>query len=485
MVLGPWSLVLLLALCASSCAVGPNYHRPSTATPAAYKEAAGWKPASPADAALRGSWWTIFGDAKLDALEAQAATANQTIAQAAANYEQARQLARASHATLFPTISVSGSGQRAKTPASRSPAGVGSINNLFAASAGASWTPDFWGRVRRTTESNLAAAQASAADLANARLAVEAQLAQSYVQLRVADERLRLRQNAVEAYRRTLQIAQNKYHVGIVARSDVISAQALLDAARAQVIDTQLQRAQLEHAIAVLIGQPPGDFSLAPEPTLDRTVPAIPPQLPADLLQRRPDIAAAERAVAVANARIGINTAAYFPDLTLSATGGYESTVLHNLLSAPNQFWSIGANLGDTLFDFGQRRDDVAAARAAYAASVASYRGTVLAAFREVEDNLAALRILGEEQTVQDNAVTEAAAAARIAENEYRAGTVDYTTVVTAQVTELNNRQTSLGILENRLVAAVTLIEALGGGWTDSDLPAAHAVLAGRPATTP
>ncbi|HVU25054.1 MAG TPA: efflux transporter outer membrane subunit, partial [Opitutus sp.] len=347
---GPRPLILLLALCAGSCAVGPNYHRPTAPTPEAYKEAAGWKPAAPADDAIRGPWWEMFADAKLNELEAQAATANQTIAEAAANYEQARQLARASRSTLFPTVSIAGSAQRAKTPASRTSLAAGRIENSFTASAGASWTPDFWGRIRRTTESNLAAAQASAADLASARLAVESELAQTYFQLRVTDERLRLRQNAVEAYGRTLQIAQNKYRVGIVARSDVISAQALLDAARAQVIDTRLQRAQLEHALAVLLGRPPADFALDAEPALSRMLPAIPPQLPADLLQRRPDIAAAERSVAVANARVGLNTAAYFPDLALSATGGYESNVLHRLLSAPNQFWSIGADLGDTLF---------------------------------------------------------------------------------------------------------------------------------------
>jgi len=483
------SLPLAAALAFAGCAVGPNYHRPTTPTPAAYKEAAGWKPAAPADATARGPWWEIFNDPRLNELEAQATVANQSLLQAAANYEQARQLARADHATLFPSLSVSGSAERAKASsgarAAGSPPVAGSTapSNLFSASLGASWTPDFWGRVRRLTEADIAAAQASAADLAAAQLSTQSTLAQDYIQLRIADERLRLRQNAVEAYRRTLEIAQNKYNVGIVARSDVISAQALLDAARAQVIDAHIQRDQLEHAVAVLVGQPPSALTIEPQPTLASTVPDIPAQLPSDLLERRPDIAAAERNVAAVNARIGIQTAAYFPALTLSAAGGYQDSALNSLFNAPNRFWSIGASLGDTLFDFGERRAQVASARAAFDASVAGYRATVLGAFREVEDNLAALRVLAAEQEVEDAAVTEAADAARIALNEYKAGTVDYTSVVTAQVTELNNRQTALGILESRLTATVALIEALGGGWNSAALPATDQVLARRAST--
>ena len=512
-------LLVLGVLMVGGCAVGPNYRRPAVPVPSAYKEADGWKPASPADAIDRGQWWELFNDPVLNDLEAQAAAASPTLAQAVANYEQARQFARADRATLFPTLSVSGSAQRAHSGAGRSSvlspvasstgssnttgssggsgstgsgstttSGTGSavavgssntINNNFSASAGLSWAPDFWGRARRQTESDVAAAQASAADLANARLSIQATVAQTYFQLRIADERVRLRQIAVDAYSRTLQIAQNKYGVGVVARSDVISAQAQLDTARAQLIDAGIQRAQLEHALAALIGRPPGGFTIAAEPELKVSLPTVPAQLPSELLERRPDIATAERNVAAANARVGVQTAAYFPQITLSADGGFASSAIDTLFRVPNRFWSIGANLGETLFDFGRRGAEVAAARAAYDAEVAVYRGTVLRAFQQVEDDLVGLRLLTSEAQVQENAVNEAAEAARIAMNEYRAGTVDFTTVANAQVIETNNRQTALTVLQNRVTTSVALIEALGGGWRATELPDAHGVFAG------
>jgi NodT family efflux transporter outer membrane factor (OMF) lipoprotein len=489
---GLHSLTLAVTcLSLASCAVGPNYKRPTAPVPAAYHESAGWKPSTPNDAAERGPWWEVFHDPLLNELENQVAVANQSLLQAAANYEQARQLARADHATLFPTLSASASADRAKAASGRTVATTsgtstsagssGGAVTTYSASLGASWTPDFWGRVQRPTEADVAVAQGSAATLAAARLSTQAALAQAYIQLRIADERIRLRQNAVEAYTRTLTIAQNKYNVGIVARSDVISAQAQLDAARAQVIDAGILRAQLEHAIAVLVGKPPGEFALlAPQPTVNFSMPAIPPQLPSELLERRPDIAVAERDVAAANARIGVQTAAYFPTLTLSATGGYEASQLQTLFRAPSRFWSLGANLGDVLFDFGRRHAEVEAARAAYDASVAGYRGTVLQAFQEIEDDLASLRLLEAEAQVQDAAVIEAADAARIAMNEYRAGTVDYTTVATAQVAELNDRQTALTVLQSRLTNAVALMVALGGGWQQVELPAAGEIFHGR-----
>jgi NodT family efflux transporter outer membrane factor (OMF) lipoprotein len=478
----------IVAILLTGCAVGPNYHRPPAPVPPTFKEAEGWKQAKPADVAERGPWWQAFNDPTLNQLETDAAGANTTIAQAAANYEQARQIARADRATLFPTITASGSAQRARAGSGRfggaSSSGTSSgsgtvapssssspINNSFSASLGASWTFDFWGRIRRQVEADVAAAQTSAADLANARLSIQASVAETYFQLRIADERVRLRQIAVDAYSRTLKIAQNKYGVGVVARSDVISAQAQLDSARAQLIDAGIQRAQLEHALAVLTGRPPGEFALPTETTFAVALPAVPLQLPSELLERRPDIAAEERNVAAANARIGVQFAGYFPQLTLSGDGGYTSSVLSKLFNAPNQFWSVGANLGDTLFDFGRRGAEVAAARASYDAAVATYRGTVLRAFQQVEDNLVGLRLLEQEASVQENAVNEAAEAARIAMNEYRAGTVDFTTVANAQVIEANNRQTALTVLQNRLNATVALIQALGGGWRASDLP--------------
>lgn len=497
--------VLFAVFLLSACAVGPRYHKPAVAAPPVYKETDGWKPATPADAADRGPWWQLYHDPVLSDLEAQADAANQTIAQAVATYEQARQLARADRATLFPTLSASGSGQRASsgtrgrtsTGITGSSTGTGSttgtgsggstfsvtpsttIANSFSASLGASWTPDFWGRVRRLTESDVEAAQASAADLANARLSIEATLASTYFQLRIADERVRLRQLAVNDYTRTLDIAKNKYAVGVVARSDLASAQAQLDAARAQLIDAGITRAQLEHALAVLVGRAPGQFTLPVQPALSVIVPRIPAQIPSALLERRPDIAAAERNVAAANARVGVQTAAYFPQITLSGDGGFASNAIDTLFQAPNRFWSIGANLGETLFDFGRRRAEVAAAKAAYDAQVAAYRGTVLRGFQQVEDNLVSLRLLGDEAEVQANAVKEATQAAEIAMNEYRAGIVDFTTVANAQVTEITNRQTALAVLQNQLNASVGLIEALGGGWDAADLPNRHAVLTG------
>lgn len=455
---------------AAGCAVGPDYKKPATPVASTYKEAApDWKTAAPNDAADRGTWWEAFNDPILNDLENQAATANQSLLIAVANYEQSRQSARADRATFFPSISGSASAQRAKS-ASRN--GIpGSITNSYSAGLNGSWTLDFWGRIRREVEADLASAQASAANLANARLSMQTTLATTYIQLRVADERVRLRQNAVEAYRRTLSIAQNKYNVGVVARSDVISAQAQLDAARAQVVDASVQRAQFEHAIAVLVGKAPGDFTIDAQPTLGFAVPAVPSQIPSQLLERRPDIAAAERTVAAANARIGVQIAAYFPDISLSAAGGFSSSTLSKLFNAANRSWSIGAAASDTILDFGRRGAEVAIARAAYDGQVATYRRTVLEAFQDVEDNLSGLRLLATEADIQTNAVNEASEAARITLNEYNAGTVDFTTVVNAQVTELNDRQSALTILQERLVDSVTLIEALGGGWKTSDLP--------------
>lgn len=473
------AFILLWFAIAAGCAVGPDYRRPAVPAPAAFKEAEGWKPAAPAETIERGAWWKVFHDPVLDELAPQVATSNFSLAQSAANYEQARQLARADRATLFPALTGTLAAQRSKAAASGRATPSGTVNTNYSASLGASWTPDFWGRVRRLDETDLAAAQASAANLAAARLSLESQLARTYFQLRIADERIRLRQGAVDAYTRTLQIAQNKYGAGVVARSDVISAQALLDAARAQSIDAGITRAQLEHALAVLIGKAPAEFSLAPQPALVVVVPAIPPGVPSALLERRPDIALAERNVAAANARVGVQTAGFFPQLTLSATGGYESTMLSQLFRAPNRFWSLGADLGETIFDFGKREANRAATRAAYDASVAGYRAAVLQAFQEIEDDLTALRLLESEAQVQDTAVNEAAEAARIAMNEYRAGTVDYTTVAAAQVSELNNRQTALAVLANRLATAVGFIEALGGGWQQADLPNADRILHG------
>ncbi|MGA3007537.1 MAG: efflux transporter outer membrane subunit [Opitutaceae bacterium] len=479
---GPRAICASLALVlAGGCAVGPNYRRPTVAAPAAFKEAEGWTPAAPADDTDRGPWWNALGDPELGQLESQVALSNQSLQVAEANYEAARQIARGDRSTFFPTLSLAGSANRSKAPSSAlsttSSTEVTHPVNTFSASLQAAWEPDLWGKIRRQTEADIASAQASAADVASARLSTQSTLAQDYIELRILDDKIRLLQDSVDGYRRSLQIAQNKYAVGVAAKSDVIQAQTQLDSTRAQWIDVGVQRAQLEHAIAVLIGRSPADFSIAPRRTLGLSLVQIPSQLPSTLLERRPDVAQAEREVASANAKIGVQTSGYFPDLTLSADGGYQSSVLQHIFTSPDRFWSLGSQLSEPLFNAGQTQDLVKEARASYNASVANYRQTVLTAFQQVEDQLAALGLLAQEAQVEDAAVTEAAQASQIALNEYNAGTVDYTTVVTAQAIELNNREAALAILQSRLTSGVALIAALGGGWSTDDLPTTRAVL--------
>jgi NodT family efflux transporter outer membrane factor (OMF) lipoprotein len=455
---------------AAVCSVGPDYKRPEMAVPAAFKENAGWKLAAPDDGAKRGPWWEVFNDPVLNGLETQVETSNQTIQQAVANYEEARQIVRSDRTGYLPTVSAAGSAQRSHQPQVTNFQGTPS-STQYTAELQASWEPDIWGKLRRTVEADVATAQASAADLALARLSTQATLAQDYIGLRTSDDKIRLLEHAVEDYKRTLKITNNKYAVGVAARSDIISAQTQLDSTRAQLIDAGITRAQFEHAIAVLVGKAPSDFSVARTPGIGITLPEVPPQLASSLLERRPDIAAAERQAIAANAKIGIQAAAYYPTLSISGDAGYEGSPLGSLISAPFKFWTIGAQAADSLLDWGQRHDLVQSARSAYEASAANYRQTVLTALQQVEDNLAGLRILKDEAKVEDAAVSEAAQASQIAVNEYNAGTVDFTTVAAAQVTELNNRETALGIIQNQLDSSVALIQALGGGWRASDLP--------------
>jgi NodT family efflux transporter outer membrane factor (OMF) lipoprotein len=461
-----WAACLL-----TGCAVGPDYRRPAMEVPAAFKENPGWKAAAPSDGTSRGPWWEVFNDPVLDALEAQVEASNESIKEAAANYEEARQLVRSDRTGYFPTVSVTGSAERSAEPSANVAPGGRLTSSLYTAELGASWSPDFWGKQRRTVEADVATAQADAAALATARLSTQAALAQDYIELRAADDTMRLLENAVVAYQRTLAITQNKYSVGVAARSDIITAQTQLDSTRAQLIGEGIQRAQFEHAIAVLLDKAPSEFAIERTPSFGLTIPDVPAQLASTLLERRPDIAEAEREAASENARIGIQTAAYFPDVSISGTGGYEGSPLHELISAPFRFWTLGASATDALLDWGQRHDLVLSARAAYDASAANYRLTVLTAFQQVEDNLAGLRILKDQASVEDAAVTEAAQASQIALNEYNAGTVDFTTVVAAQVTELTNRESALNILESQLTSSVALIQALGGGWKSADLP--------------
>ena len=466
------SLLLFAALASAGCAVGPNYHRPTAADPAKFKEAEGWKPAEPREAASGTDWWSIYGDATLDSLEKQIDISNQTLKASEAAWRQATALVSQARAGLFPTIGVSATATRSGGPGGRATAAAtgGTVTplthpvNEFELVGTATWDIDIWGKIRRTIESDVANAQASEADLAAARLSAQAALAADYIELRVADEQQQLLAKTVAGHQRSLEITQNQYHVGIVAKADVITAQAQLGGAQSQLIAIGVTRATLEHAIAVLIGKAPADFSL-PSATLGATVPVIPTGVPSSLLERRPDVSGAERRMAAANAQVGVAIAAYFPDLTLNGTYGFASNVASGLVHASNNFWSVGGALNETLLDFGARPAQVRQARAGYDATVANYRQTVLTAFQQVEDELATLRILEQQVEVQEQTVKSADLSVQLTLNQYRAGTVAYTSVVTAQALALGDAQTLLTIRQNRLVASVALIQALGGGW--------------------
>jgi len=477
------TLAALLAAAAAGCAVGPDYARPPVVTPEAYKENAGWKVAEPRDDALRGTWWELFGDPQLDALEAQVSIGNQSLIAAEATYREARALVRQARAAYFPTVTA-GVGytrsQQSETLGSSSPANTHNQNtqafSTFQLPIDVAWTPDFWGRVRRSVEANRASAQASAGDLETARLSFQSELAQDYFQLRMLDAQKRLLDDTVAAYTTALQLTRNRYRSGVASRVDVVQAETQLKTTQAQAIEVGVARAQTEHAIALLVGQPPSTFSLPPAP-LESTPPAIPVGVPSALLERRPDIAAAERRMAAANAQIGVAIAAYFPTITLSFSGGLESGSVSQWFTWPSRFWSVGPSITETVFDGGLRGAQTDQARAAYDASVAAYRQTVLAAFQGVEDNLAALRILEEESRVQTEAVQSARESVRLTTSQYRAGTVSYLNVITVQAIALGNEITAVQILGRRMAAAALLIQALGGGWTTDDLrsPAAAA----------
>jgi NodT family efflux transporter outer membrane factor (OMF) lipoprotein len=457
----------------TACTVGPDYVRPAVESPAAFKEMDGWKPAQPRDQEIKGKWWEAYNDPLLNGLEEQVNISNQNLAQAEAQYRQARALVQSARAAYFPTVSANASEARSHSPAgfsnSQSQSIKPGIQNSYVLTLDASWEPDLWGKVRRTVESNEASAQASAADLEAARLSAHAELAQDYIQLRALDSQKQLFDDTVAAYEKSLQLTQNQYAAGIVAKSDVILAQTQFKSTQAQAIDVGVQRAQFEHAIALLIGKPASELTIAPAP-LTISLPAVSVSMPSELLERRPDVAAAERLVTAANAQIGVAIAAYYPSLTLSASGGYQSPSWSNWLTLPARFWAVGPALAETLFDGGLRRAQTEQARAAYDANVAAYRQTVLTGFKEVEDNLAALRILEQEAQVQDEAVQSARQSVALTTNQYKAGTVNYLNVVVVQAAALNNERTAVDILNRRLVASVLLIKALGGGWNMSDL---------------
>ncbi len=458
-------IAVVLAAALGGCMVGPDYRRPEVAAPVAYKEAAGWKRAEPRDSSPRGPWWEVFGDRELDALEAQVDISNQNVRLAEAQVRESLALVRASRAPLFPSVSAGASVTRGQTPGLAAGAtNAGGIATIRNAEVDVSWEADLWGKLGRGVEASEAGAQASAADLAAAQLSAHASLAQSYFQLRVLDVGRTILEDTVAEYERSLVLTRNRYRAGVVGKSDVVQAEAQLNSTRAQAIDLGVQRAQLEHAIASLIGKAPYDFAIARAPLAAR-MPELPPALPSELLERRPDIAAAERRVAAANAQVGVAEAAFFPSLTLPGVYGSSSASAAAWLTAPTRYWSIGPAIVQAIFDAGLRRAQSDAAIAAYDATVATYRQTVLTGFEEVEDNLAALRILEEETKVQADAVLAAREAVALATNQYKAGTISYLDVVTLQAAKLNNERTEVVILGQRLSAAVQLIKALGGGW--------------------
>ena len=445
------SALLLLA----GCALGPDYQRPKVDAPG-FKEAGDWKPAEPAEQLPRGAWWLAYGDPVLSGLEDRLAVSSNTLQIAEAQFRQAQAAATIAGAGLLPTVSADGTAGRNGTP--------GTARNLFGAGLSAAWELDLWGRVRREAEAGRATAAASAADFASVRLSLQATLAQTYFSLRVADTEQQLYTRILADYARFLQISQNRYAQGVDTPADVAAAESQLESARAQAIDLGLQRAQLEHALAVLLGQPPAGFSL-PAAELTLVPPPAPAQIPSQQLERRPDIAGAERRLAAASAQIGVAQAGYFPLVSLSGAAGFQGPRYQRLFSAPNELWSLGAAAAVPLFDSGKVRAGVAQARAVYDASLATYRQTVLTAFQEVEDNLAAVNILAQEAAVQDRALAAARKSATITLNQYRAGTVSYLNVVTAQSAQLNAERTNVELLGRRLNAAVVLFKAAGGTW--------------------
>ena len=460
---------IFAALMLTGCMVGPDYHKPDVTTPAAYKEARDWKTAEPKDHAPRGSWWEIYADADLNALVSQVEISNQNVLAAAASYRQAQALLDVAQASYFPTLTGNLAATRAQ---GTSPSTTGtttvvpgaSIRNTVRPTLSASWEPDVWGQIGRNVEASKASAQAGSADLGNVLLSAQATLVQSYFQLRVDDAEKQLLEQTSFAYERSLRITKNQYEAGIVGRVDVAQAETQLKTTQAQAIDLGVQRSQLEHAIAVLVGKAPADFQIKPTNKLP-ALPQVPVSLPSALLERRPDIAAAERHMVATNAQIGVAQAAFFPALTLSGTYGYQNSSLSQLFTAPNSFWSLGPSLAMTLFNGGALSAQKQAAVAVYDNSVATYRQTVLAAFQEVEDNLAALRQLADEAAAQQAAEKSATEAQLLTENQYLAGTVSYLNVVTTQAAALSAKRSSLDISGRRLVANAVLIKALGGDW--------------------
>ena len=471
----------------AACTVGPDYEKPDAPLSVDYKELQGWTIAQPQDAVERGDWWSIYHDPELDMLERQIDVSNQTVKQFEAQYRNAVALVQAAQAGLFPTVGLNadvthssgfsgtsrGSSSSSVFTSSGSTSGTsggGGPRTLYSLEGTIDWSLDVWGRVRRQVESQVAGAQVSAADLANAKLLAQATLATDYFDLRAEDSLAALLRQTVDNFQRSLQIVQNQHNAGTVSSADVVTAQAQLEGARAQLIGVGVQRALFEHAIAVLTGHPPAELTIPPAPLTSRA-PVMPPGLPSTLLQRRPDIAAAERQMQQQNALIGVQVAAFYPDITLSTLGGFIGSPLSQLFTVGNRVWSLGAAASETLFNGGARTAAVASARATYDASVANYRQLVLTALQQVEDELSSLRILEQQERAEMVAVAAAQRAVDVTLNQYRAGTVAYTSVVTEQNILLGDQQSALAVQQSRLVASVALVAALGGGWNAGELP--------------
>ena len=466
-------LLVLVVLPFAGCVVGPKYHVPTAPTPPAYKEGGDWKAAEPSDEKLGGKWWEIFRDPQLNALEEQIDVSNQNLKAAFAQYQQSRAVLRYYRADYYPTVTATPSAGRTRYSNNRPPQSSsfnGITFNDFVLPLALGYEVDVWGRVRQTVESYRAQAQASAADLAVVNLSMHANLAFDYFAARSLDAEEKLLQDTVVQYENALNLNEALYQGGLASEVVVQEAKTQLETTRAQAIDVGVVRAQFEHAVAVLMGKPPAEFTLPPLP-LTAPPPRIPVGLPSELLERRPDIAAAERQMASANAQIGVAKTAYYPLIGLTASGGLESGSITSLLQGPSGWWSVGASALQTIFDGGRRRAVSDEAIQGYDSSVASYRQTVLSAFQQVEDNLAALRILEEEASVQDAAVQASQASLNLSETRYKGGVTSYLEVTTAQSAALGNQVTAVNILGRRLANTVLLIQALGGGWDRSDLP--------------
>jgi len=465
------------ALCAlavwavSGCTVGPKYVRPTAEVPADFKEAAGWKAAQPSDAISKGKWWEVYQDTQLNGLEDQISVSNENLKIAQAQFLEARAALKISRSGLLPTVTGNASGTRYHQSRNRPLFKTSSTTySDYVLSTDASYEADVWGRVRRTVEASRSEAQASAADLANVDLSLHAELALDYFSLRGLDAEKALLDSTVVSYQKALELTQNRYQGGLASAVEVAMAQTTLETTRAQTTDLEVQRSSFEHAIAVLIGKPASSFTLPPLP-LSTPPPLVPPGLPSDLLERRPDIAAAERRVQEANAQIGVARAAYFPLITLSSAGGFESAVITTMIQGPSGLWSFGGAAAETLFDAGRRRGVSDQAIAAHEQFVASYRETVLTAFQEVEDNLSALRILEDEAKTEDAAVAAAEHSLALSINRYKGGVTSYLEVTTAQSAALTDEVTAVNLLTRRMTASVLLIKAIGGGWNVSQIP--------------